>query len=181
MNAHFILKRYDPQVPPFKLGNLSPEAKAVIFLRLRPDRIFEDPNAPLLFQVRALAENLFFKVLRKLIGRHERKDTLANARGKRRRITESVRAADKLLVISTSNPKPAQWNGTDLAALTMARVRRRLVLCLKNEGYAVSLERRNIYMALSDERAAKHDLLRVIDESGGDYLSSTAHAAGRAI
>ena len=45
-----------------------------------------------------------------------------------------------------------------------------LVVCLKNDGYAASLEKRKIYVALPDDAAAKHGLLRVIDESGDDYL-----------
>jgi hypothetical protein len=44
------------------------------------------------------------------------------------------------------------------------------VVCLKNKGYDVSLERRKIYQALPDPRAAKHGLIRVVDESGEDYL-----------
>ena len=46
----------------------------------------------------------------------------------------------------------------------------RLVVCLKNKGYEVSLEPRKIYQALPDSDAAKHRQLRVIDESGEDYL-----------
>jgi hypothetical protein len=46
----------------------------------------------------------------------------------------------------------------------------RFVVCLSNEGYEVSLEPRKIYKALVDHSAAKHDQLRVIDESGEDYL-----------
>jgi hypothetical protein len=45
-----------------------------------------------------------------------------------------------------------------------------LVVCLKNDGYAVSLERRKLYVALPDAQAAKHGQLRVVDESGEDYL-----------
>lgn len=45
-----------------------------------------------------------------------------------------------------------------------------LVICVKNEGYAVSLERRKLYVALSDAQAAKHGQVRVVDESGEDYL-----------
>ena len=45
-----------------------------------------------------------------------------------------------------------------------------LVVCLDNEGYAASLERRKIYVALPDPDADKNGLLRVIDESGEDYL-----------
>lgn len=45
-----------------------------------------------------------------------------------------------------------------------------LVICLDNEGYAASLERRKIYVTLPDEEAEKRGLVRVIDESGEDYL-----------
>lgn len=45
-----------------------------------------------------------------------------------------------------------------------------LVVCLDNEGYTASLERRKIYIALPDPDADKNGLLRVIDESGEDYL-----------
>ena len=45
-----------------------------------------------------------------------------------------------------------------------------LVLCLKNDGYEASLERRKIYRVVPDRGAAADDLLRIIDESGEDYL-----------
>ena len=44
------------------------------------------------------------------------------------------------------------------------------VVCLKNEGYAASLELRKIYEIIPDERAADHQMIRVVDESGEDYL-----------
>jgi len=50
------------------------------------------------------------------------------------------------------------------------RSTRRLVVCLRNEGYEVSLEPRKFYAVLPDASAARHDQLRVIDESGEDYL-----------
>jgi hypothetical protein len=49
-------------------------------------------------------------------------------------------------------------------------VSKQLVVCVNNEGYEASLERRKIYVALRDAVAEKHGLLRIIDESGGDYL-----------
>ncbi len=52
----------------------------------------------------------------------------------------------------------------------MARASRRLVICLDNSGYEVSLERRKIYIAILDTEAARHGRVRVIDESGDDYL-----------
>jgi hypothetical protein len=47
---------------------------------------------------------------------------------------------------------------------------KQLVVCVDNEGYTASLEKRKIYVALRDSAAEKHGLLRVIDESGEDYL-----------
>jgi hypothetical protein len=52
----------------------------------------------------------------------------------------------------------------------MAAKSKVLVVCLKNDGYAVSLERRKLYVALADPQAAKHGQMRVVDESGEDYL-----------
>jgi len=43
-------------------------------------------------------------------------------------------------------------------------------VCVKNEGYRASLEKRKIYVALPDPVAEEHGQLRVIDESGEDYL-----------
>jgi hypothetical protein len=44
------------------------------------------------------------------------------------------------------------------------------VVCIANDGYAASLEKRKIYQTLPDADAAAHSLLRVVDESGEDYL-----------
>jgi len=52
----------------------------------------------------------------------------------------------------------------------MARSSKQLVICLDNSGYEVSLERRKTYVALPDARAEKSHQIRVIDESGEDYL-----------
>jgi hypothetical protein len=49
---------------------------------------------------------------------------------------------------------------------------RQLVVCVSNEGYPTSLEKRKIYLALRDLTAEKHGLIRVVDESGEDYLYS---------
>jgi hypothetical protein len=46
----------------------------------------------------------------------------------------------------------------------------RFVLCIENRDYPASLERRKIYQVLADQQAAKHGQMRVVDESGEDYL-----------
>jgi hypothetical protein len=43
-------------------------------------------------------------------------------------------------------------------------------VCVSNEGYPASLELRKIYRIVRDEKAAKHKMVRVVDESGEDYL-----------
>jgi hypothetical protein len=50
------------------------------------------------------------------------------------------------------------------------RSSRRWVVCVKNKGYAASLELRKLYRTLPDADAERHRLLRVVDEDGDDYL-----------
>ena len=44
------------------------------------------------------------------------------------------------------------------------------VLCIDDGGYPESLEVRKVYEVLPDERAATNNYIRVIDETGEDYL-----------
>lgn len=46
----------------------------------------------------------------------------------------------------------------------------RFAVCIQNTDYEVSLELRKLYRILSDGEAQKTGLLRVVDESGEDYL-----------
>ncbi len=43
-------------------------------------------------------------------------------------------------------------------------------VCLRNSGYVASLEPRKLYELLPDENAESLGMLRVVDESSGDYL-----------
>jgi hypothetical protein len=54
----------------------------------------------------------------------------------------------------------------------MARIVKRLVICLDNTGYEASLEKRKIYVAVAvaDAAAGRVGHLRVVDESGEGYL-----------
>ena len=53
----------------------------------------------------------------------------------------------------------------------MARKKeQQFAVCVKNEDYPASLEIRKIYEVLPDEKAAKHHFVRIVDESGEDYL-----------
>lgn len=48
-------------------------------------------------------------------------------------------------------------------------------VCIDNAGYEASLILRKIYPVLPDERAAQDDLIRIVDESGEDYLYHVSH------
>ena len=49
-------------------------------------------------------------------------------------------------------------------------MRRHFMICVNNRGYEASLEARKLYEVLTDKTAEKHHQIRVIDESGEDYL-----------
>jgi hypothetical protein len=52
----------------------------------------------------------------------------------------------------------------------MKRYQKQLALCLDNRGNEASLIVGKLYPVVADARAAKDDLVRVVDESGEDYL-----------
>lgn len=43
-------------------------------------------------------------------------------------------------------------------------------ICLNNEGYEDDLKVRMVYQVLPDESAARSNYLRIVDETGEDYL-----------
>jgi hypothetical protein len=49
----------------------------------------------------------------------------------------------------------------------------RFVLCIRNDSYEASLITRKIYRLVEDEKAEAKALVRIIDESGEDYLYPT--------
>lgn len=52
----------------------------------------------------------------------------------------------------------------------MNNLEKKLVICIENDNYLASLEIKKIYEIIPDETAKKHNMIRVIDESGEDYL-----------
>jgi hypothetical protein len=47
-----------------------------------------------------------------------------------------------------------------------------LLICIANKGYEASLEARKLYQRIDDARAAALGMVRIVDESGDDYLYS---------
>lgn len=54
--------------------------------------------------------------------------------------------------------------------MATSKIPPQFVVCINNKGYQGSLEPRKIYQVLPDKEAESHKMLRVIDESGEDYL-----------
>jgi hypothetical protein len=54
-------------------------------------------------------------------------------------------------------------------------MRKRFVLCIDNKDYEASLIPRKIYEVIPDDQAEQDDFVRVIDESGEDYLYHKSH------
>lgn len=59
----------------------------------------------------------------------------------------------------------------------MKRVAKKFALCLENSGNEASLVLGKVYRIVPDTRAAKDDLVRIIDESGDDYLFARSQFA----
>jgi hypothetical protein len=49
------------------------------------------------------------------------------------------------------------------------------VICINNEDCPASLQLWKVYRVLPDEKGARHNMIRVIDESGEDYLFSASY------
>jgi hypothetical protein len=52
---------------------------------------------------------------------------------------------------------------------------KKYAICINNKNYEASLIPRKIYEVISDERAEKDNFIRIIDESGEDYLYHISH------
>jgi hypothetical protein len=46
----------------------------------------------------------------------------------------------------------------------------RYVMCVANEGNEVSLTLHKVYRVIPDERGEKHKMIRIVDDTGEDYL-----------
>jgi hypothetical protein len=58
---------------------------------------------------------------------------------------------------------------------TMSEHKKHFAICVDNADYEASLILRKIYDIIPDELGARDDLLRIVDESGEDYLYHKSH------
>ena len=56
-------------------------------------------------------------------------------------------------------------------------MKNKFLLCVDNHGYEASLELRKLYEVLPDKDAERHGQIRIIDESGEDYLFPATYFA----
>ena len=71
---------------------------------------------------------------------------------------------------TASARKSSSARGTSTRPRKATATHRRFAVCVDNSGYEASLERNKIYVVLSDKDAESDRDIRVVDESGEDYL-----------
>jgi hypothetical protein len=59
----------------------------------------------------------------------------------------------------------------------MDTLKQRFAICIDNTDYEASLILHKIYQVIPDDQAAQDDLIRIVDESGEDYLYHVSHFA----
>ncbi len=57
----------------------------------------------------------------------------------------------------------------------MKKPTKQFALCIDNTGYKASLIPGKVYRLLPDAKAMKDDFVRIVDESGEDYLHHKSH------
>jgi hypothetical protein len=55
------------------------------------------------------------------------------------------------------------------------KTKHQFAICVNNEGYEDDLKLRMVYRVLSDESAARSSYVRIVDETGEDYLYPAAY------
>ena len=70
MNSNLILERDDSQKSSLELVDLASKSIPVSLLDLASQRLFQNSNAPFLFQIWPLAQDLLLEILGKPIFRH---------------------------------------------------------------------------------------------------------------
>lgn len=73
---------------------------------------------------------------------------------------------------TASAKKNSSARGTSTKARKSVAAARQFAVCVNNDGYEASLDRNKIYVVVPDKDAEKDGDLRIVDESGEDYLFS---------
>lgn len=57
----------------------------------------------------------------------------------------------------------------------MKEIKKHFALCLDNTDYEVSIIPGKVYRVIPDRKAEEDDFIRIVDESGEDYLYHNSH------
>ena len=96
---------------------------------------------------------------------------VAQAEGHRKRATSERNITSRgTALVRSSRHRQARLQNQALHRKIMKQPAKQLALCLENEGNEASLILGKVYRILPDAQAAKDDFVRIIDESGEDYL-----------
>jgi hypothetical protein len=71
---------------------------------------------------------------------------------------------------SSASSRRAQTSSRSKVAVRRLPSPLRFAICIRNDSYAASLELRKLYRVVEDTFGEQHGLIRVVDESGEDYL-----------
>src|SRR5215475_11640131 len=69
---------------------------------------------------------------------------------------------------TVSGAKKSNGSGTSIKRAGQSKTN--FVMCISNSGYPASLELHKVYRAIADGTARRDGYVRVVDESGEDYL-----------
>jgi hypothetical protein len=127
-----------------------------------------------------------------IVGEIEQIETIASGRGvdvramlrkvhgkgrwRKRKGVATIRLRNRALrrveftLVRGARRRTARLQDRGLFGPAMKRISKQFALCLDNEGNEASLIVGKVYRVVADARAAKDNLVRVVDESGEDYL-----------
>lgn len=73
MNSNAVLQGNHAEMAALKFWDGNPEAPAIVFLPLDPERLLDCPDTPLLAQIGSLSKNLVLEVRSEAVGGHASK------------------------------------------------------------------------------------------------------------
>ena len=79
---------------------------------------------------------------------------------------------------TASVKKSSNARGTSTRTRKSTSISHQFAVCVNNTGYEASLERNKIYVVVPDKDAGRGGEIRVVDESGEDYLFSAERFVG---
>ena len=81
---------------------------------------------------------------------------------------------DEIRAAIASDPEEAALGDDWMKRGTVVRRKARFVMCINNQGNGASLTLRRVYKVIPDEKGEKRQMIRIVDDTGEDYLFSAS-------